>query len=133
MELIMYPGSFIWRRITDEWLVSRAASASFAISTFLIIGTTFVFLDGKEPQQAGSIGNLLWGVGGVSAAVSVFFLWGGMWRHWISSDSSSLTTRRVWFFVLLVGLWYGAIIYYLFVYLPRTGKIRTTHLGSPQE
>ncbi len=115
----MYPGSFIWRRIDDEWLVSRSASAFFALSALIIVGMTVVVFANIESRTLGSVGNTLLGIGGVFAAVSVFFLWGGMWRYWIRCDSSSLAARRVWFLALAVGLWYGAILYYALVYLPR--------------
>jgi hypothetical protein len=115
----VYPGSFIWRRIDDEWLVSRSASAFFALSALIIVGMTVVVFANIESRTLGSVGNTLLGIGGVFAAVSVFFLWGGMWRYWIRCDSSSLAARRVWFLALAVGLWYGAILYYALVYLPR--------------
>jgi hypothetical protein len=114
----MYPGSFIWRRIDDEWLVSRSASAFFALSSLVIVGMTVVVFANVEPQALGPAGDTLLGTGGVFAAVGVFFLWGGMWRYWMRCDSSSLVARRVWFLALAVGLWYGAILYYVFVYLP---------------
>jgi uncharacterized BrkB/YihY/UPF0761 family membrane protein len=61
-------------------------------------------------------------IGGAAIAVSAFFLWGGMWKYWIVCDSSSQLSRRVWFVVLIIGLWYGAVLYYLFVYLPDVQK-----------
>jgi hypothetical protein len=118
----VYPGSFIWRKIDDEWLVSRSASAFFALSSLVIVGMTVVIFADVDTQAPGSLGNALFGVGGVFAAVGVFFLWGGMWRYWIRCDTTSLTARRVWFFALAVGLWYGAILYYALVYLPRTRR-----------
>jgi hypothetical protein len=115
----VYPGSFIWRRIDDEWLVSKSASAFFALSVLIIVGMTVVLFANIESQTLGFVGNALLGIGGVLAAVSVFFLWGGMWRYWIECDSSSLAARRIWFLVLVVGLWYGAILYYALVYMQR--------------
>jgi hypothetical protein len=75
----VYPGSFIWRRIDDEWLVSRSASAFFALSSLVIVGMTVVIFVDVDTQALGSVGNALLGIGGVFAAVGVFFLWGGMW------------------------------------------------------
>ena len=121
-ELSVYPGSFIWRRIDDEWLVSRSASAFFALSSVVIVGMTVVIFADVDTQALGSVGNALLGIGGVFATVGVFFLWGGMWRYWIRCDASSLAARRVWFFALAVGLWYGAILYYALVYVPRARR-----------
>ncbi len=114
----MCPGSFIWRRIDDDWLMSRSASAFFALSALIIVVMTVVIFANIESRTLGSVGNTLLGIGGVFAAVGVFFLWGGMWRYWTRCDTSSLVGRRLWFLALAVGLWYGAILYYAFVYLP---------------
>src|SRR4029077_2367924 len=115
----------IWRRIGDDWPVSKSASASFALSALIIIAMTAAFVL-AEPQDLSVLRDILWGTGGVLAAVSVFFLWGGMWQYWIRCDSSSHAARRAWFFVLFVGLWYGAILYYALVYVPRTRSLRMT-------
>src|SRR5271170_6415487 len=99
MEVIMYPGSFIWRRIGDRWLVSKSASAAFAVSALVILGMTVAIIT-TEPQSLGSVIQFFLGIGGILAAVSVFFLWGGMWHYWGKCDRSSLTARRLWFFAL---------------------------------
>jgi hypothetical protein len=125
-ELIVYPGSFIWRRIDDEWIVSKSASLFFALSVFFIVGMTVVIFANIESRTLGSMGNTLLGIGGVSAALGVFFLWGGMWRHWIRYNFSSLAARRIWFLALVVGVWYGAILYYALVYLPSTRGSQVT-------
>jgi hypothetical protein len=56
--------------------------------------------------------------GGAAAAIGVAFLLAGMWLYWIKFDRSSKRARRIWFFVLLIGFHYGALPYYVFVYLP---------------
>lgn len=56
--------------------------------------------------------------GGAAAAVGVATLLLGMWLFWLKCDRSSKRVRRIWFFVLLIGLPFGALPYYLFVYLP---------------
>ena len=56
--------------------------------------------------------------GGAAAAVGVATLLLGMWLFWVKCDRSSERARRIWFFVLLIGLPFGALPYYMFVYLP---------------
>jgi hypothetical protein len=126
----MYPGSFIWRRIGDKWLVSKSAAAGFAVAAIIILGMTVAIIT-TEPQTIGSVVRFFLGIGGILAAVSVFFLWGGMWHYWERSDSSSLAARRAWFFGLVFGLWYGAVLYYLLVYLPNT--LDAMHTRSSQQ
>lgn len=127
MERPVYPGSFIWRRINQKWLVSRTASAMFALSAFLIVGFTAAFSVGIESRNLNTTEETVMGIGGALCAFGVFFLWGGMWRYWMDCDSASFTFRRFWFCVLAIGLCYGAIVYYLFVYLPRTWSHQVTH------
>jgi len=125
----VYPGSFIWRRISDEWLVSKAASVCFAVASLIITAITVVSFPDTPIQDIGVISRTLWGIFGALAAVSIFFLWGGMWRYWIDCDPTSRMSRRVWFAILIVGLWYGAILYYVCVFLPTTRKKDRESLG----
>jgi hypothetical protein len=130
MELTMFPGSFIWRRISHEWLVSKAASAWFAISSAMIAVMTIVLFSNVQIRDISFVSRFSWGIAGVLTAVSIFFLWGGMWRYWITSDSSGRIGRRLWFVVLLAGIWYGAIIYYILVFLPTTREGARKHMRS---
>lgn len=115
MEYLLAPGSFIWRWISDEWLLSRGASLWFGLCSLIIVWMSVVILIDVTPGGTGTQTAL--GVGGVLAAFSVFFLWGGMWRYWAINGTTS-SARRAWFCVLVFCLWYGAIFYYSFVYLP---------------
>jgi hypothetical protein len=56
-----------------------------------------------------------------------------MWHYWGECDSSSPAARRAWFFVLIFGLWYGAVLYYLFVYLPSTLRLDAMHTRRPEQ
>jgi hypothetical protein len=118
----MFPGSFIWNRIKDEWLTSRVASGLFAASSVIILIVTPIWFGYVEVPDTTFWENLLLGGSGVAGALSIFFLWGGMWRYWMQRDASARAVKRVWFFVLLFGIWYGAIFYYLLAYLPREKK-----------
>ena len=62
---MIYPGSFIWRRISDEWLVSKAASRLFAVSSILIAAVTAVLYCDALLQNPGPLIAVLCGVIGV--------------------------------------------------------------------
>jgi hypothetical protein len=119
----MFPGSFIWNRISEEWLVSKRASALFALSSASIAICTMLGLYFPPQDPVSLFANILWGILGVATGLSILFLWGGMWSYWIRCDSSSKWTRRFWFLVLLAGFWYGAIVYFAFVYLPSRTRV----------
>jgi hypothetical protein len=118
----MYPGSFIWRWINDKWLMSKAASVFFAGSAFLIVGMTVVVLKDIDTGHLTLASNLLLGAGGVLSAIGAFFLWGGMWRHCRLHNFSSPASRRLWSAILVVGVFYGAVLYYGCVYLTATAQ-----------
>jgi hypothetical protein len=59
---------------------------------------------------------------GASAAFGAFSLLAGMWTFWITCDDAPKKFRALWFFVLLIGFLYGAVLYYLFAYLPSLRK-----------
>jgi hypothetical protein len=119
---MIYPGSFIWRRMPTRWLVARPTAITFGLSSFIIIIGSIVLFRGLGLESKDRVIQVLLAIGGAAIAVSAFFLWGGMWKYWIVCDSSSQLSRRVWFVVLIIGLWYGAVLYYLFVYLPDVQK-----------
>jgi hypothetical protein len=119
---MMYPFSFFWKRISDEWLLSKKASISFAGSIFLIVAITPVLFGYIPFPEHGVLVNLSAGTLGVLGVLGIFYLWGGMWRFWIDCDQSKRIFRRVSFFLLLFGLCYGAIVYYFLVYLPAVRK-----------
>jgi membrane protease YdiL (CAAX protease family) len=114
----MFPGSFIWNRISDEWLTSKAATGLFAASSGIILIVTPIWFGYLEVPNSNLLENLFLGFSGVAGALSIFFLWGGMWRYWIRLDLSRRSAKRLSFCTLLFGIWYGAILYYLFVYFP---------------
>jgi hypothetical protein len=106
-------------RFKDDWLVSGQAAKLFFASTLLTVPFTPIFLGMLTISKMSSVGKLMWNVVGIAGTVAVFFLWLGMWRFWVRLDGSNGITKRVWFLVLLLGFWYGACLYYYFVYLPQ--------------
>lgn len=118
----MMPGMFFrrtWDRVSYEWLVSRTASRLFGAASALTVATTPLQLGLVKPLSSSltSWMNLLFAIFGAAGGLSIVFLWGGMWRHWLLSNPPSRMTKRIWFCVLLFGLWWGAVLYYLMAYL----------------
>ena len=100
-------------------MTSRRASSLFVTSTFFVLAITpalFGRIDAVDPSPAERV---FWGVLGVLGTLSLFFIWIGMWRFWMSVDRSSNLARKFWFLVLLVGFWWGSCFYCYFVYWPQ--------------
>lgn len=111
--------SFLFKRNGNSWLASKAAAILFAVSSLFAIGLSPVLWGTINiPEHAGALENVGWGLLGIVGTLGTFFIWGGMWAYWTQCDMSRPRIKRVWFLVLLVGFWYGAILYYLLKYLP---------------
>ena len=110
-----------WRLVSNDWLVGRTASRLFGASAVIALATTPLSLGLAKIPHVPTLSwtNLFLGIAGVVGSLSIIFLWTGMWRYWTRCDTSSRAVRRMWFFVLLFGLWFGAALYYLVAYLPR--------------
>jgi hypothetical protein len=110
-------------RFRDDWIVSKRAVTLFLVSVPWILALTFLFgwVDFTKPTIWM---NIVGGVIGVAGPIALFFLWLGMWRYWVRLDRSTPAKKRIWFAILLVGFWYGSILYYFFVYRPQVlGRI----------
>jgi len=123
------PRSFIWRWLGNDWFVTEKASALFAISSLLTLALTAVLYIGvPSPSTLSTVSMVLYGVVGFAGPLAMFFLWGGMLRYWTRGEPSNRTARRLWFIVLILGLCYGAILYYTFVYMPTVRRRNREHL-----
>lgn len=109
-----------WLRawMTDNWIESPKADLFFG-TCFTVMMLVTIYLYFGLSLHFASLNNLGSLIVGGAAALADLLLWFGMWRFWIRRDRSSAVARRTWFFVLLLGLWYGAGLYYLFVFRPR--------------
>ena len=110
----------IWNWYKDAWLLSRQAAYLFFGSTLLVLSLTPLFLGWLDPSRMSFWSRLPLGILWTAAPIALIFLYFGMWRYWVRLDNSSPGTKRIWFVILLVGLWWGSCIYCYFVYLPRT-------------
>jgi hypothetical protein len=99
-------------------LVSRNAAvflgASAALSVLALV-LRYWNIDSAR-LTTGQLEALSWS--GAAAAFGMASLLFGMWVFWVKCDTSSKATRRVWFFILLIGMPAGALPYYFVVYLP---------------
>jgi hypothetical protein len=109
--------------VEDDWLFSPIASKLFFLATLCVVALTLEYnLDiTRAPQWQ----KQLWDVAGIIEAVGVLSLWLGMWRYWSRVDDSKRRIKRLWFFVLLIGFWWGSALYYFFQYLPQTWRRRS--------
>ena len=111
----------LWNLIGDQWLISKAAVRIFAIAASLaVVVPALVYLD--MVRDTGALSQVFWATAGVLTALSIFFLWSGMWRFWNKFDQSSRVARRIWFLVVLFGFWYGTVLYFIFVYLRQSSR-----------
>jgi hypothetical protein len=71
----------IWTWFKDDWLVTRPAVKLFAVSSFLVLALTPVFLGKVDTARMSFWARLPWGILGISGPITLFFLWFGMWRY----------------------------------------------------
>lgn len=60
---------------------------------------------------------------GAYAAIGAICLYVTMWVYWIAVERCSVLARIGWFFALLLGLHYGALIYALIVWRKGVTKV----------
>lgn len=63
----------------------------------------------------------IFGMIGAAGGVTIYYT---MWFYWREMDASKPGKKRLWFFVLLLGLWYGSCMYFYFVYRPQVAALR---------
>jgi hypothetical protein len=103
---------FVWQRIGDKWLVGKVAASLFAASALTSVSLSVLVIKlGVFPPL-----SVLFLV------PSGLFLISGMERYWTKCDDGSRLARKMWFFVLTFGVWFGASLYCVFVYLPQVRR-----------
>ncbi len=115
-----------WSWFKDTWLVSRQAVRLFFVAVVFVLALIPVFLGLVDPAKMSLAMRLPWTIVGMVGTISLFFLWFGMWRYWMRLDHSRVFAKRLWFVVLLFGLWYGSCLYYFFVYRPQVTRRQGT-------
>lgn len=118
LERLWLPTSWV----TDEWLSTSTAVKLFFLSALCVIALTLEY--NFDTSKASSWQLYLWDALGVVEAIGILFLWLGMWRYWARIDDSNRSGKRLWFAVLLIGFWWGSVLYYFLAYLPQTARRR---------
>jgi len=111
--------SKLWDDLGEDWLCSRRAAKTFLLATVLIFPTSLQMLGKVTPESLPLWAQYPWLFICVVGTAALFFLWFGMWRYWAKLDHSNRATKRLWFVVLLFGLWIGACFYFYGAYLPQ--------------
>lgn len=111
-----------------RFLLNWKAMILLGISAVLSVGAIVLINVNLHWNELSMSARQALSFAGVGAAVGAVSLLVGMWLYWLKCDASPRRTRILWFFVLLLGLSYGAIPYYLFVYIPavrqKLGKVK---------
>lgn len=115
------PGILVW--LIASWVISLVAITVAGVAVWMIWG---------EPKHnllealPGFITVLL-GVWGVYTGLGAMVVWIAMWIYWSVMDRSSFSARAGWFLVLLLGTYYGALIYALYLWWTGCIKAATSH------
>jgi hypothetical protein len=118
-----------WRNGIDDLIVSRIAMRFFLVGAACVLAiTVFYFLPVPDRSEMPLPYRLLLGVFGIVAAITVNFLYWGMWRYWYKFDASDKGIKRASFGLMLVGFFWGSAIYCFIFYMPQT--LRKHKLGA---
>ena len=127
---------WFWNRISDEWIVSNPAAVLFGLAAaFTCLLTVFLFSslpigdDGIWPQTG-------WGIVGVLGPLGALFLWAGMRRYQKMRGQSRFGDTRLVRLLMLIGLCWTAVVYYLATLSPETTgntRIPVRSQGKPIE
>jgi hypothetical protein len=103
---------------SNRLLLNRKAGVVLALAAVLSAVAIYISQSALDWWRVNHQRWELLSCAAATAAVDSVVLLVGMWLFWVKCDKSSKRSRGVWFFVLLLGMTFGAIPYYLFVYLP---------------
>jgi hypothetical protein len=114
------------RWITDEWLTSPRGSFFLLIAARLHIvclSMFLLFLPPARPWLQALLrhlgGRITLGLAGALAALTGMILVDSMRKYWKRIDDSSKSRRRLWFWILTLGVNIGACAYCFRVYWPQ--------------
>src|SRR5579862_1443080 len=98
--------------VEDDWLTTRLTNRLFLVSALCVLAFTVEYLLKIDPAKMPFWQGLPFGLTGIVEPFGIIFLWLGMWRYWIRLDESSPWAKRASFVLLLVGFFWGSLIYY---------------------
>jgi len=116
---------------TKDWLVWGGGPFALLLSTIAILGVTaylysfpIMHVDLQRLATESAFVRYTSGIIGAVGAIGGALLYVAMWFYWARIDESSGWKKRIWFLVLLLGLWYGSCLYYFAVYRPQVDAFR---------
>jgi hypothetical protein len=114
------------RWITDEWLTYTRGSRFLLITARLHVVCMLIFLLFLAPARSWLEallrhlgGRIVFGLGGALTALTGMVLVDGMRRYWKRIDDSSKARKKLWFWILTLGVNIGACVYCFLVYWPQ--------------
>lgn len=115
------------KRISDlDWpriLYTRRAAILLGIASVLSIFTLVIIRSNVDADKLSPVAGIAFNATAAVSPAGSFALTICMAFFWLRCDSSSKAWRKVWFFVLLFGFFFGsAVVYYAVVYLPAVRK-----------
>jgi uncharacterized membrane protein len=107
---------------TGRSVLLLSATAILTLSAYLYILGALHFDDNRLQHSSALLRdttNFLGVIGAVGGAIIYF----SMWFYWAHFDRSRRNMKRIWFFVLLLGIWFGSCFYYFLVYRPQVAAV----------
>ena len=121
---------------TKEWLVRGGGPCVLLLSAIVIlVETAFVYgfrIAHADLARLVAVSvpiRVLYFAVEIVSTFAYLLLYFAMWFYWAQVDVSPSSTKRIWFIVLLVGLWYGSCFYYFSVYRPQVVAFQKTGYG----
>jgi hypothetical protein len=119
-----------WDGVSREWMTGRQAALVFGLAVAMTCLITCMVFGLFDVFSTRGFSRFLWNAIGIIGVFSAFSLWGAMQRFhgfWEESTGRRLAWMRL---LLTYGMWYGAIVYFLFVYMPARSKIAAVRVTA---
>jgi hypothetical protein len=118
-----------WHRMGVRFVLGKWPRALFLVGALMVClwsaaSFEWAWVIRHESSAGGSFLDVL----GVCVAFGICYLYFGMWFYWVEFDDGSKTAKTLWFVVLLIGMWYGSLLYFLCVYLPGYRRMKDREL-----
>jgi hypothetical protein len=130
----MLGSNWLWNRVDYRWMVSSQAACLYGLAAIFISLLTAYWFGVITPSDSTSlIQQILWGALGILSPLSIIFLWTGMrkYQQFREIRNPELIGKSTLIRLLLsVGIWYGAMIYFLLIYLPARRRSQTESIGG---
>ena len=111
---------------TKEWLVRGGGPCVLLLSAIVIlVETAFVYgfrIAHADLARLVAVSvpiRVLYFAVEIVSTFAYLLLYFAMWFYWALVDGSRTSKKKIWFIVLLLGLWYGSCLYYFLVYRPQ--------------